>query len=133
MSESLARDVQAVRDHIAVNGWNQGAFYGREADGVTYDGTCCLEGAARQKLLELSLGSYARFIDHVAEQIVARGDIETVFIDEGALRYHAAVVPFANGSHYTALIPHFNDRVLKTKDEVLEFLDKAVIAAQEKA
>lgn len=117
MSAELAQDVRAVHDYIAEHGWHQGNFTDPEGEKV------CILGAHHRADLKTGLS----LISHLEEMIVARGDIE--IRKQAVFRGKTQLKLAPNGQ---SIIPYFNDHVLKSQAECLEFLDKAAIAAEEK-
>lgn len=117
---TLADDIQATRDYIAEHGWCQ---HGYRDD----DGRACLRGAAwgvltsSQRIIAVRkfLGTQIKQMgldwewgkNGVGEDMVVDGDGLAGFKEPVAL---------------------YNDTVLKTQAEALQFLDKARIAAEEK-
>lgn len=104
MSEQLAADVLAVRDYIAEHGWCQGDFLGDDGESV------CLLGA--MSFVFLTTKRVGPIQEHLTEVIRARGDLPEQ----------------ARGP-----ITHFNDRMAKTTQDIMDFLDKAHVSALEKA
>lgn len=122
--KELAEAIEAVHDMIEINGWIQGRF----SDGR---GGCCLEGAMN-RALDTNVRAQVR--GHLVDQIKARGDVVIAEVPDADFPndYRSAVALGTNGQAFSP-VPYFNDVVLKSKAQVLEFLDKARIAAEEKA
>lgn len=109
----LAKDVAAVRDYVAEHGWCQQEF-------STADGRVCITGAINRAVATPSF--YGSFYS-------------PNFLDLSAPRRQAVYKLIRSQAWDDAsgrVISEYNDRVLKTQDEALEFLDKCVIAAEEK-
>lgn len=135
MSDQLASDIHALRDHIAEVGWHQGSYYadhdGEPVINPPLPGesvSCCIEGGVRV----IARGRVRTVTDHLIEQIAARGDVEIAwesFLDQNE-SFQVAIRP--DGTSVNP-VPYFNDHVLRSQAEVLEFLDKAALTAEEKA
>lgn len=139
MSKDLADDIQAMHDYIERNGWTQGNYYANHPDdGLPFLTPAKIGPAACLLGAESAVVHYSRadnVTEHLTEMIEARGDIPPRVSIPGCV-YDVIPKPGTSGKvgqHYTTTIPYFNDYVLKTKAEVLEFLEKARIAAEEKA
>lgn len=129
MSDQLAEDVRAVRDYIDEHGWVQGDF-------ISVGGAGCLLGAGYSAMLHKhgNISSCSSYREHLIDVIATRGDVEVAeFAADGHYPRPRRWAIEPDTHHIRAVVPYFNDEVLKTKAEVLEFLDKAAIAAEEKA
>lgn len=124
MSKDLAEGVQRVADYIEAHGWHQGDMFANSfSDAMGWRTPACLMGA--NIATNVGRGSDA-VLEHLTDMVNARGDLPPLVVHPDRTRM------VIEGSEL-GTVSYYNDKVAKTKDEVLEFLEKARIAAEEKA
>ena len=117
MPNPLAQDIAAVRDYIDEHGFNQGTFRAS-------DGSVCIRGAAQE--VEIKCGwqrFYSFFYDLIAEEL-------PMFSMYGSRHLRMFNSLDTNGGPNEP-IAYYNDKVLRGKQDALNFLDKARIRAEE--
>lgn len=142
---TLAQDIQAIHDYIEANGWRQGEYF--DADSMR----TCIRGASHRCLsdcfsLRDPTGRAERFRNFLVKQIKQMGlDWEWRHEDEPFIcgGYEDVVlipvITLSPGKMNSVIgekamrepVALYNDTILKSKEEALEFLDKARIAAEE--
>lgn len=139
---TLAQDIQAIHDYIEANGWRQGEYF--DADSMR----TCIRGASYRCLspsfdLRDSTGRVARFRSFLVEQIKQMGldwewrhepftcgGYEDVVLIP-VITLSPGKMNFIGDKAMREPVALYNDTILKSKEEALEFLDKARIAAEE--
>lgn len=124
--QQLVDGIQQVSDYIHTHGWHQGNF-------SDPNGRVCIQGSINN----LCGDQTKRFVREFIEQtLIDRGDVMVATgINVMGFSYKGVKIGEApsGGPFVRAIIPHFNDHVFKSKEEVLEFLAKARIKAEEQA
>lgn len=110
MTQELAQNVTRVRDYIDEHGWCQNRYQNKK-------GQVCLSGAVSRAIggLDGDLLSHQDGVIALRTWAFLQDQVQEITGDPHAMLYQ------------------YNDRVMTSKQEVLDFLDKAIIAAEEKA
>lgn len=119
-NRQLAKDVQAVHDYIAEHGWCRGKSYDDQ-------GRACLMGGIWGVVSSASFPSRSKAVEDVLVEEIGQHIKLTTYPDAP---YGRAV---RVGTGWRDPIPYFNDEVLNSQEEALEFLQKVRIQVEEKA
>lgn len=122
-NQQLAEDIQGVHDYIAEHGWCRGRSYDDQ-------GRACLVGGIFGYL------DNERPFDF--DRVQAMTDVLTEEISQHIELTTYAAIPYlpavdVGDGNLRDPVPYFNDKVLNSQEEALEFLQKVRIQVEEKA
>lgn len=141
--DQLVERLEAVRDRLATRGWAQEVFRDQA-------GQCCIRGAIRLTVAGgsridadvcvipdrdvVAVSELEDFVNHAVAEILGEGTAGvTVYHDHAAGRYLVGDDGSGQPHALTEATAYYNDYVLKDQAQALEFMDKLIIRAQEKA
>lgn len=123
-NQQLAEDIQGVHDYIAEHGWCRGRSYDNQ-------GRACLVGGIFGLFDNLGCPSDISRVRAMTDAMTAEIG-QHVELTTYSIFPHASAVDVGNGSLRDP-VPYFNDKVLNSQEEALEFLQKVRIQVEEKA